>query len=55
VAALIGLNLFIVRGGRSYRFEELQELLDKAGFSGVTRTALRRAPGTSIVTARKTS
>lgn len=55
VAALIGLNLFIVRGGRSYRFEDLSELLDGAGFSGVTRTSLRRAPGMSIVTAKKSA
>lgn len=53
VAALIGFNLFIARGGRSYRLAELQELLGRAGFSGVKRTPLRRSPGLSIVTAVK--
>jgi hypothetical protein len=53
VAALIGFNLFLVAGGRAYRFEQLRQWLADAGFSDATRTPLRRTPGLSLVTAHK--
>ncbi|HEX5437979.1 MAG TPA: methyltransferase [Gemmatimonadaceae bacterium] len=53
VAGLIGFNLFLVTGGRAYRFDEMREWLAAAGFPHATHTALRKAPGLSLVTARK--
>lgn len=53
VAGLIGLNLFLVAGGRAYRFADLAQWLAAAGFPSVTRTPLRRAPGLSVVVARR--
>lgn len=53
VASLIGFNLFLVTGGRAYRFEQLRQWLTDAGFPIVSATNLRRAPGLWVVTAQK--
>lgn len=53
VASLIGFNLFLVTGGRAYRFEEMRQWLADAGFATANATNLRRAPGMWVVTAKK--
>lgn len=53
VAGLIGFNLFLFSGGRSYPFERLQKWLNQAGFGNVSHDGLRQSPGFSLVTARK--
>ncbi|HEX7051285.1 MAG TPA: methyltransferase [Longimicrobiales bacterium] len=53
LAGLIGFHLFVVTGGRAYRLAQLEHWLGDAGFPHVRRTPLRRAPGMSLVTARK--
>lgn len=51
-AALIGFNLFLFSGGRSYEYEALRRWLAEAGFSEARRRKLRQ-PGFSLVVARK--
>jgi hypothetical protein len=53
VAALIGFNLFLFSGGRSYAYDDLETWLSDAGFSDVSYEPLRQSPGFSLVTARK--
>lgn len=52
MAALLGFNLFLFSGGRSYEYARLQEWLAHAGFPDCRRKALRQ-PGFSLVLARK--
>lgn len=51
-AALIGFNLFLFSGGRSYPFDEVKRWLSEVGFTDVSQTDLRQ-PGFSLVIARK--
>lgn len=53
VAGLLGFNLFLATGGRAYRFEDMAGWLVDSGFSEVERCSLRRAPGMSLITGRK--
>ena len=53
VAGLIGFNLFLFSGGRSYPFEKLTTWLNHAGFPTVSHDGLRQSPGFSLVVARK--
>lgn len=53
VAGLIGFNLFLFSGGRSYPFAKLKKWLNKAGFRDVSHDGLRQSPGFSLVVARK--
>ena len=55
VASLIGWNLFLFAGGRAYDFDVLAEWLNDAGFGSAKLTHLSRAPGFSLITARKNS
>jgi hypothetical protein len=53
VASLIGWNLFLFAGGRAYDFDVLAKWLNDAGFGSAKLTHLGRAPGFSLITARK--
>lgn len=53
VAALVGFNLFLFSGGRSYAYDDLADWLAEAGFPDVSYTPLRESPGFSVVVARK--
>lgn len=55
VASLIGWNLFLFAGGRAYDFDVLAKWLNDAGFGSAKLTHLSRAPGFSLITARKGS
>ena len=55
VASLIGWNLFLFAGGRSYDFDVVKTWLESCGFSSVTLTHLKRSPGFSLITAHKKS
>lgn len=55
VAGLIGFNLFLFSGGRSYPYEQLEEWLRQAGFLEVSQEGLRQSPGFSLVFATKTT
>lgn len=52
MAALMGFNLFLFSGGRSYEYERLRGWLADAGFPSCERKDLRQ-PGFSLVVARK--
>ncbi len=52
VAALLGFNLFLFSGGRSYEYDRLTGWLAEAGFVDAERTSLRQ-PGFILVVARK--
>lgn len=52
LAALIGFNLFLFSGGRSYEYDRLRDWLAGAGFTDCRRDDLRQ-PGFSLVVARK--
>lgn len=52
VAALLGFNLFLFSGGRSYRYDDLERWLSDVGFSDVSYTRIRQSPGFSLVVAR---
>ncbi len=52
VAALIGFNLFLFSGGRSYPYSQVKDWLSEQGFSDVSQKNLRQ-PGFSLVLARK--
>ncbi len=52
MAALLGFNLFLFSGGRSYEYEALRAWLADAGFTECSRRGLRQ-PGFSLVVARK--
>jgi len=53
VAALVGFNLFLFSGGRTYEYEQVREWLSDAGFSDVSHQGIRQSPGMSLVIARK--
>ncbi len=53
IAALLGFNLFLFSGGRSYPFETVKEWLQKAGFSDVSHKKTQQ-PGFSLVIGQKT-
>ena len=53
VASLIGWNLFLFNGGRSYAYEQVKLWLEEAGFSGVRIQNLKRTPGSSMIVAEK--
>ncbi len=53
VAALVGFNLYLFSGGRTYQYEQVSEWLGDAGFTEVSYQAVRQSPGMSLVTARK--
>lgn len=53
VAALIGFNLFLFSGGRSYAYDDLEAWLSEAGFPEVSYQPLRQSPGFSLVVARR--
>lgn len=52
MAALLGFNLFLFSGGRSYPYEDVRAWLSEAGFTEVSETGLRQ-PGFSLVVASK--
>lgn len=52
MAALLGFNLFLFSGGRSYEYDQLRSWLEAAGFGRCERKKLRQ-PGFSLVIARK--
>lgn len=52
MAALIGFNLFLFSGGRSYEYDRLHGWLEAAGFPRCEQKKLRQ-PGFSLVVARK--
>jgi hypothetical protein len=51
--ALLGYNLFLFSGGRSYEFENVKTWLAEAGFADVSYLPLPEAPGFSLVVAQK--
>lgn len=51
-AALLGFNLFLFSGGRSYEYDDLKQWLSEAGFSEVTHQSIRESPGDALVVAR---
>lgn len=52
VAALVGFNLFLFSGGRSYPYDDVRRWLSEAGFTEATQKSLRQ-PGFSLVVAQK--
>lgn len=54
VAALIGFNLFLFSGGRSYPFEDVEAWFREQGFTDVSQKNLRQ-PGFSLVVAAKST
>lgn len=53
VAALVGFNLFLFSGGRSYDYDDLETWFSDTGFQDVAYKPLRQSPGFSLVIARK--
>lgn len=53
IASLLGFNLFLFSGGRSYDYDRINEWLSEGGFSKVDHQPLRQSPGMSLITARK--
>jgi hypothetical protein len=53
VAALVGFNLFLFSGGRSYAYDDLAAWLAEAGFTEVSHQPIRESPGFSLVVAGK--
>lgn len=53
VAALVGFNLFLFSGGRTYEYEQVEEWLAEAGFSDVSYQPVKQSPGFSLVVGRK--
>lgn len=52
MAAMLGFNLFLFSGGRSYEYDRVRAWLDDAGFPECRREGLRQ-PGFSLLLARK--
>lgn len=53
IASLLGFNLFLFSGGRSYEYDRIEGWLSEVGFSEVDHQPLRQSPGMSLITARK--
>ncbi len=53
VSALVGFNLFLFSGGRTYQFSRVREWLNDAGFTDVSHHGVRESPGMSVVVAQK--
>ncbi len=53
IAALLGFNLFLFSGGRSYRYKAIASWLTEAGFPEVSHVPLPKSPGYSLVVASK--
>lgn len=53
VAKLVGFNLFLFSGGRTYEFEQVREWLQAAGFDDVSHHGIRESPGMSVVVGHK--
>lgn len=53
IAALLGFNLFLFSGGRSYRYDDVATWLAEAGFPEVSHIPLPKSPGYSLIVARK--
>ena len=49
----LGLTFLAALGGQTYEYSEVARCLSASGFSSVKRIKLRRAPGSSLVLARK--
>lgn len=54
VAGLLGLNLYLFSGGRSYPFDDVRRWLADAGFGNARHESLRQ-PGFSLVIAEKSA
>lgn len=52
-ASLIGFNLFLFSGGRSYEFDVLADWLADAGFRDAAHHDIKKSPGFSLLLARK--
>lgn len=53
IAALLGFNLFLFSGGRSYRYDDVETWLSEAGFPEVDHIPLPKSPGYGLVVASK--
>jgi hypothetical protein len=53
IASLLGFNLFLFSGGRSYEYDRIEGWLTGVGFSEVDYQPLRQSPGMSLIIARK--
>lgn len=53
ISALVGFNLFLFSGGRTYQFAQVRDWLQEAGFAEVSHHGIRQSPGMSVVVARK--
>lgn len=53
VSALVGFNLFLFSGGRTYQFARVRDWLHEAGFAEVSHHGIRQSPGMSVVVAQK--
>lgn len=53
VSALVGFNLFLFSGGRTYQFSHVRDWLRDAGFGEVSHHGIRESPGMSVVIGRK--
>ncbi len=53
VAALLGFNLFLFSGGRSYPYPEVVDWLAEAGFTDASHVPLPKSPGYSLIVASK--
>lgn len=53
VASLLGFNLFLFSGGRSYAFDRLAGWLADVGFEKAEHKPLRKSPGYSLLLAKK--
>ena len=49
----LGLTFLAALGGQTYEYDEVAKWLSASGFSSVKRVKLRRAPGASLVLAKK--
>lgn len=53
VAALLGFNLFLFSGGRSYAYDDVASWLRAAGFTEVSHIPLPKSPGYSVIVGGK--
>lgn len=53
-ASLLGFNLFLFSGGRSYAIDRVEGWLGEAGFGNVESHAIRKSPGFTLLIAKKT-
>lgn len=53
VSALVGFNLFLFSGGRTYQFSRVRDWLKEAGFTEVSYHGIKESPGMSVVVGRK--